>query len=119
MFSVSKKFFCCHGGLSPNLSLSEIRKIQRPCPVPTSGIMCDLLWADPVDDIIGFASTSRGINWTFGNDVVSDFLQKNDFMIMFRAHQCVEGIRFSSTKRLVTIFSAPNYRGHKNRGKFK
>ena len=42
------KIFCCHGGISPDLSsLEDIESIQRPLEVPAIGLMCDLLWADP------------------------------------------------------------------------
>ncbi|CAF5036261.1 unnamed protein product, partial [Rotaria magnacalcarata] len=35
---ISKKIFCCHGGLSPDLeSFDQIRQIQRPIDVPDYG----------------------------------------------------------------------------------
>jgi serine/threonine-protein phosphatase 2B catalytic subunit len=41
-----------HGGISPQMTrISDINKINRLDEVPFEGIMCDLLWADPVDDI--------------------------------------------------------------------
>ena len=41
-----------HGGLSPDLkNLNEIRNIKRPIEVPDSGLLCDLLWADPEYEI--------------------------------------------------------------------
>ena len=37
-----------HGGLSPELSqMEQIANIQRPCDVPDTGLLCDILWADP------------------------------------------------------------------------
>lgn len=52
-----------HGGLSPELldanyqqqnntvahesGLEKINQIQRPCDVPDSGLLCDILWSDP------------------------------------------------------------------------
>ena len=45
---VEDKILCMHGGLSPDLKqLQDINKIKRPLEVPESGLMCDLLWADP------------------------------------------------------------------------
>lgn len=41
-----------HGGLSPDLkSLEDIKRVARPTDVPDSGLLCDLLWADPDKDI--------------------------------------------------------------------
>lgn len=41
-----------HGGLSPEIkSLEQIKRIARPTDVPDSGLLCDLLWADPDKDI--------------------------------------------------------------------
>ena len=54
----------------------------------------------------------RGISVTFSADVVKDFLNKHDLDLIVRAHQVVEdGYEFFANKRLVTIFSAPNYCG--------
>ncbi len=41
-----------HGGLSPELkSLEQIKRIGRPTDVPDTGLLCDLLWADPDKEI--------------------------------------------------------------------
>ena len=45
---IDDKIFCCHGGLSPDLqNMEQIRRIMRPTDVPDTGLLCDLLWADP------------------------------------------------------------------------
>jgi diadenosine tetraphosphatase ApaH/serine/threonine PP2A family protein phosphatase len=37
-----------HGGLSPELSqMEQVANIARPCDVPDTGLLCDILWADP------------------------------------------------------------------------
>ncbi len=54
----------------------------------------------------------RGVSFTFGGDVVAKFLKKHDLDLVCRAHQVVEdGYEFFAKRRLVTIFSAPNYCG--------
>jgi len=80
--------------------------------VPDSGIICDLLWSDPDKDIEGWGENDRGVSFTFGGDVVAKFLKKHDLDLVCRAHQVVEdGYEFFAKRRLVTIFSAPNYCG--------
>lgn len=64
---MNKQFLCIHGGLSPELhtlddlrSVSQLRnpnesqadkyQINRFREPPTHGLMCDILWADPLED---------------------------------------------------------------------
>ena len=52
------------------------------------------------------------MSYTYGTDVVADFLAKFDFDLVVRAHQVVEnGYEFFGKRQLVTVFSAPNYCG--------
>ena len=54
----------------------------------------------------------RDRSYTYGTDVVADFLAKFDFDLVVRAHQVVEnGYEFFGKRQLVTVFSAPNYCG--------
>ena len=108
---VEDKILCMHGGLSPDLSsLEQIKKIQRPCNVPDNGVLCDLLWSDPDRDINGWGENERGVSYVFGGDILKAFLKGQDLDLICRAHQVVEdGYEFFCNKKLVTVFSAPNY----------
>jgi serine/threonine-protein phosphatase PP1 catalytic subunit len=110
---VDDKIFCVHGGLSPeHYSMDQLRRVVRPSDVPDSGIVCDLLWSDPQRDVDGWEENDRGVSFTFGKDVVAKFLQKHELDLICRAHQVVEdGYEFFAQRRLVTLFSAPNYCG--------
>lgn len=111
--TIDDKILCIHGGLSPEMtSLQQIRTVVRPTEVPDTGLLCDLLWADPDQDIVGWGENDRGVSFTFGHDVVAAFLKRHDLDLIVRAHQVVEdGYEFFAGRRLVTLFSAPNYCG--------
>ena len=48
---VGKRYLCVHGGISPELNkIEEINKVKRTVEVPESGLFCDLLWSDPVEE---------------------------------------------------------------------
>lgn len=116
---VGEKILCVHAGLSPTLldhpgdglaCFDCVKEIKRPQEVPDHGIYCDLLWADPEFDLKGFAESDRGVSYLFGDDIVTDFLNKVDMDLIIRAHQVMErGYEFFADRQLVTIFSAPNY----------
>jgi len=110
---VDEKILCMHGGLSPELhSLQQIAEIERPCDVPDVGLLCDLLWSDPDQNVSGWGDNDRGVSYVFGADVVCNFLEEQDLDLVVRAHQVVEdGYEFFAGRRLVTLFSAPNYCG--------
>eukprot|EP01006_Ploeotia_vitrea_P035979 TRINITY_DN65951_c0_g1_i2.p1 TRINITY_DN65951_c0_g1~~TRINITY_DN65951_c0_g1_i2.p1 ORF type:complete len:329 (+),score=-15.78 TRINITY_DN65951_c0_g1_i2:131-1117(+) len=110
---IDEKIICMHGGLSPDLSnLEQIKRLLRPTDIPDTGLLCDLLWADPNKDISGWRESDRGVSFTFGDDVVAQFLRRHDLDLICRAHQVVEdGYEFFAKRQLVTIFSAPNYCG--------
>ncbi|KAF4374561.1 hypothetical protein G4B88_004813 [Cannabis sativa] len=92
---IDEKILCMHGGLSPDLkNLKQIRMIQRPTDVAEHGLLCDLLWSDPSKDIQGWGPNERGVSFTFGADRVVE-----------------DGYEFFANRKLVTLFSAPNYCG--------
>lgn len=77
-----------------------------------SGLLCDILWADPDKETRGWGENDRGVSFVFGVDVVEKFLHRHDLDLICRAHQVVEdGYEFFAQRRLVTLFSAPNYCG--------
>jgi serine/threonine-protein phosphatase PP1 catalytic subunit len=52
---VDEKILCMHGGLSPDLiKLKKIESVHRPTEIPPTGLLCDLLWSDPVEDKKGW-----------------------------------------------------------------
>jgi serine/threonine-protein phosphatase PP1 catalytic subunit len=59
-----------------------------------------------------YPSPHSGLSYTFGQDIISDFLSRHGLDLICRAHQVVEdGYEFQANRQLLTIFSAPNYCG--------
>ena len=103
-----------HGGLSPELTnLWQLKEIKRPTEIPEKGLLCDLTWSDPDETLQNdkeWGKNERGVSVTFSAKVVEDFCEKHDYDLICRAHEVVEpGYVFFANRKLVTLFSAPNY----------
>jgi len=121
---MNKQFLCIHGGLSPELhTLEDIKAIDRFREPPTHGLMCDILWADPLEEF-GQEKTQeffihnhvRGCSYFFSYPAACSFLEKNNLLSIIRAHEAQDaGYRMYRKTRttgfpsVMTIFSAPNY----------
>ncbi|KAJ2729713.1 3',5'-cyclic-nucleotide phosphodiesterase (PDEase) (3':5'-CNP) [Coemansia sp. BCRC 34962] len=121
---VNKQFLCIHGGLSPELhTLDDLRTLDRFREPPTHGLMCDLLWADPVEDFGHEKSKSyfvhnyaRGCSYFFSYAATCAFLERNGLLSLVRAHEAQDaGYRMYRKSKttgfpaVITLFSAPNY----------
>lgn len=124
---LNRKFLCVHGGLSPELkSLDDINMIDRVQEPPAFGLMCDLLWSDPVPDYNDTDgsrgawtyrdNSNRGCSYHFSFRAVLDFLHSNDLFSVIRGHEVMyPGFQMykadpkNSFPSLITLFSAPNY----------
>lgn len=121
---MNKQFFCVHGGISPDLqTLDDIAHLDRFREPPTKGLMCDLLWADPVEDYdedtidrTFMRNSVRGCSYAFTYKASCQFLERNNLLSIIRAHEAQDmGYRmYKRTKTmgfpsLLTMFSAPNY----------
>jgi len=110
---IDEKIFCVHGGLSRNLeNIEMINQIKRGTKIPDEGLLCDLTWADPDNHFIEWQDSDRGVSYTFNQTVLKKFVEQNNIELVVRAHQVVDGgYEFFGNRRLVTVFSAPNYCG--------
>ncbi|RKF74808.1 Serine/threonine-protein phosphatase 2B catalytic subunit [Golovinomyces cichoracearum] len=121
---MNRQFLCVHGGLSPELhTLEDIKHIDRFREPPTHGLMCDLLWADPLEEFGQEKSQEyfihnhvRGCSFFFSYPAACNFLEKNNLLSIIRAHEAQDsGYRMYRKTRttgfpsVMTIFSAPNY----------
>lgn len=108
---IKNKILVVHGGLfsRDDVTLDEIRKINRFCQPPSEGLMCELLWSDPQPQN-GRSPSKRGIGIQFGPDVTHNFLQKNGLDLLIRSHEVKDaGYQIEHGGKCVTVFSAPNY----------
>jgi serine/threonine-protein phosphatase 2B catalytic subunit len=85
--------------------------------------MCDILWADPLEDFGQEKTTDfflhnhvRGCSYFFSYPAACHFLEKNNLLSIIRAHEAQDaGYRMYRKTRttgfpsVMTIFSAPNY----------
>jgi serine/threonine-protein phosphatase 2B catalytic subunit len=76
----------------PIIKLTDIEKINRIKEIPKSGLFCDLMWADPVDNDNGKLegltkhNEARGCSYFFGYELAKGFLKKNGLLSVIRAH---------------------------------
>lgn len=113
---VGSRIYCVSGGLSPSMrSLEDLRQLQRPTEVPDQGLLCDVLWSDP-DALPGWQEIPKGVSYTYGPDIVEQFLRENELDFMVVGNQVVEdGYEVSGPR--CTLFSVPDYCGEfNNRG---
>ncbi|GIX71518.1 hypothetical protein CEXT_209441 [Caerostris extrusa] len=100
-----------HGGLfsESDVTLDDIRKIDRNMQPPERGLMCELLWSDPQVQP-GISASKRGVGIQFGPDVTKKFLSKNKLDYVIRSHEVkANGYEVAHDGKCITVFSAPNY----------
>lgn len=108
---INQKILVMHGGLfsSDNVTLDNIRRIERNCQPPEEGLMCELLWSDP-QQWMGRGPSKRGVGIQFGPDVTEAFCNLNKLDYIIRSHEVKDmGYEVAHNGQCITVFSAPNY----------
>ena len=119
---IDEKIFCVHGGLSPDLKEpKDIMNIIRPTEIPDNGLLCDLIYSNPDNEVDEYDinkpenlyNNIDDMGVSFGEKVVDEFLKRNDLDLIIRGGDkpLDDGYEFFFNRKLVSIFSAPNYRG--------
>ncbi|KAI0056353.1 Metallo-dependent phosphatase [Artomyces pyxidatus] len=128
------KFFCVHGGISPELiTLADIDRMNRFQEPGSSGLLCDLLWADPIPNFghenepsahgpglppgrLWEHNGTRGCSFFYTYEAVIKFLERNELLGVIRGHEAQDAgyvmFKKTPTKKfpsVITVFSAPNY----------
>eukprot|EP01124_Arcella_intermedia_P019310 TRINITY_DN2661_c0_g1_i1.p1 TRINITY_DN2661_c0_g1~~TRINITY_DN2661_c0_g1_i1.p1 ORF type:complete len:605 (+),score=105.52 TRINITY_DN2661_c0_g1_i1:93-1907(+) len=133
-------YLALHGGISSNLfCLDDISSVDRFCEPGKQGLLCDILWSDPMPEDTGvgldekdlkewldveyFPNSTRGVGCFFGHKAISLFLSSNGLAGLIRGHELgqtgyIENWMCQKEKRkfpfVLTVFSAPNYCGWYN-----
>ncbi|CAF0958795.1 unnamed protein product [Adineta steineri] len=108
---INNKVLVMHGGLfsKDDVTLKDIRAVDRVRQPPEDGLMSEILWSDPQPQN-GRSESKRGVGLQFGPDVTERFLKLNNLEYVVRSHEVKqEGYELAHNDKCITIFSAPNY----------
>ncbi|WMW22999.1 metallophosphoesterase [Methanolobus mangrovi] len=102
---INDSIFCVHGGIPGAVDIKEINK----------GESFPYLWNDPSESN-GITTSFRGLKARcFGPDVFNEFRRLNHLSLMIRAHTALStGYKWWFEKRLLSLFSTPEYIGNPN-----
>ena len=115
---VNRTVLCLHGGIPEDFEvLEKLKGVKTQDPASlfknVAKSLKQIMWNDPKSNLSGFSDSFRGIDIkNFGEDVFTDFMEKNKLNYLIRSHELYpEGYKWFFNKRLLTIFSSANYRG--------
>lgn len=108
---VNERTLCIHGGIGPSVKeVSMIQNLYKPIYAFDQGIITDILWSDPCEDIDEFEPSPRGTGHKYGKAVLKKFLDDNKLDLLVRGHECIEtGVQYSLGNLVATVFSASTY----------
>lgn len=130
----NSRYFCVHGGIpsfcQPSDAkdvLAKLREKSLPLqwdtlllPSPTRAMTKELyspiqeiLWSDPCGSTLDlkFSDNTRGLGTRWSESASRIWCEVNDFSAIIRAHEVVDGIRWSHGDKVITIFSCSDYMG--------
>ena len=89
---VNNQYLCMHGGISPQMkSISAVNKLNRFNEIPQEGLICDIVWSDPIDDEVAdqydfMQNPERSCSFYYGLAPTKTLLDEHDYTLIIRAH---------------------------------
>ncbi|MHA1371790.1 MAG: metallophosphoesterase, partial [Promethearchaeota archaeon] len=111
------KVFCCHGLIpfdTKPVTFDEIRSVEKKKRYDDwHEITVNMLWSDPGNTRVPVTIPSfRGAGYLVSKSDFLKFIETNDIKLVIRSHYPYpEGHRFFFDKKMISIFSTPNYHG--------
>ena len=90
---ISGQYLCMHGGISPSWkTMHDINHLDRFVEVPSKGLLCDLLWSDPVSNDHAMDRTFtknklRACSVKYGYEPLKNVLKMTNTNMLLRGHQ--------------------------------
>lgn len=105
------KIFCVHGGINKkSLDLKDLENIKRPIYEMNDDIE-GYLWSDPREhQKQEFTNSHRGLGYYFNEQAFEKFMKTNKLTMFIRGHEFANGPKSCFDGRLMTVFSASNYK---------
>ncbi|KAF7257157.1 hypothetical protein EG68_05672 [Paragonimus skrjabini miyazakii] len=119
---VDDRILCVHSGISPLLSHFDIRGIKGlkkfirksiglPGEFGSNRLMTHFIWSDPDESIETWEQNPAGLGYLYGHKAVEDFCNRFNIKQIIRSSEMLQtGFEFFRNPKLLTIFSAPDYR---------
>jgi diadenosine tetraphosphatase ApaH/serine/threonine PP2A family protein phosphatase len=102
---IEDRYLLLHGGIPGNIeSLHELAHADETHP--KTSLLQEILWNDPVDELLGVYPNPRGAGNLFGEDVTDRTLNILGVKTLIRGHQpCHNGVNVNHSGMVLTLFS--------------